>query len=105
MYLFFKHDVTIQKYKGRVAHFFSCSAVKCRSEGGGVQHFQDKADKSSTANLQHHAIRCWGEDAVNAATKGELGVGRSGDIFSSFACQGQQPVTYSHCAHTTPEFQ
>lgn len=104
MYSFFKHDVTIQVHEGRVAHFFTCSAAKCRSGTGGVRRFQDKADKSSTANLRHHAIRCWGEDAVNAAAKGEFGVSRSGDIFSSFARQGQQPVTYSHRAHTTPEF-
>lgn len=104
VYSFFKHNVTIQKHNGRVAHFFSCTAVKCRSEGGGVRRFQDKADKSSTANLRHHVIRCWGEDAVNTAVKGELGASRSGDIFSSFARQGQRPVTYSHRAHTTPEF-
>ncbi len=104
IYSFFETDVTVEVHKGRVAHFFTCAAVKCRSEAGGVRCFQDKGDKSSTANLRHHALRCFGEDAVNTATKGELATSRSGNLFSRFARQGQQPVTYSHCSHSTPEF-
>lgn len=104
VYSFFKHNVTFDIHNGRVAHFFACAAKRCKTELGGVRHFQDKGDKSSTANLRHHAIRCWGEDAVNEAVKGELSVSRSGNIFSSFARQGQRPSTYSHCAHTIPEF-
>jgi hypothetical protein len=104
IYSFFKSDMTIQEHNGHVAHFFTCSALKCRSEAGGVRCFQDKGNKSSAANLQHHAVRCFGEDTVNMAVKGEPGVSRSGNIFSRFACQGQQPVMYSHCVHSTPEF-
>ena len=36
----------------------------CSTSLGGVRHFQDSKDKASTANLRHHALRCFGEDAV-----------------------------------------
>jgi hypothetical protein len=39
------------------------------------------------------------------AVKGEPGASWSSNIFSCFTHQGQQPVTYSHRAHSTPEFQ
>ena len=104
IYSFFKPEVTIEVHNGRVAHFFACSSKNCKTETRGVRRYQDKKDKASTANLQHHAIRCFGEDAVNEALKGESSGSRSGNIFSAFARQGQRPVTYSHRAHLTPEF-
>jgi len=89
VYSFFKANVAVEIHKGHVSHFFTCSAAKCKSNIGGVRHFQDKADKSSTANLRHHAIRCFGDEAVNSAVKGKPAVSQSGNIFSSFAGQGQ----------------
>ena len=96
----FKNDVTIQEHKGCVAHFFTCSAAKCRSEAGGVRRYQDTADKLLTANLRC----CFGEDTVNTAVRGEPGTSQSGNIINCFTRQGLQPVAYSHRAHTTPEF-
>ena len=104
VYSFFKSEVTIEVHEGHVAHFFVCSAKKCKTSAKGIRRYQDKADKSSTANLRHHAMRCFGEDAVKTAMKGELSVDRSGNIFNAFARQGKQPATYSHRAHSTPEF-
>lgn len=105
IYTFFKPDVSIQIHKKRVSHFFTCLSKHCKTGSKGVQRYQDKGDKSSTANLKHHAIRCFGEDAVNAAMKGEAASeGRTGNIFAAFARQGQRPVTYSHRAHTNTEF-
>ena len=104
IYSFFKPKVTIQVHNGCVAHFFTCSAKKCKSGTRGVQRYQDKGDKSSTANLRHHAIRCFGEDAVNMAVKGEASVSHSGNIFTAFANQGQWAKTYSHHAHSSSEF-
>jgi hypothetical protein len=104
VYSFFKPEVTIEVYKGRIIHVFACSAKKCKTSAKGIRCYQGKADKSSTANLWHHAIRCFGEDAVKTAMKGELSVNRSGNIFNTFARQGKQPATYSHHAHSTPEF-
>jgi hypothetical protein len=104
VYSFFKPGVSVEIHQGRVSHFFRCSAKKCKTEARGVRCYQDKTDKSSTANLRHHAVRCHGEDCVNARMNGESGPSQSGNIFSSFALQGQQPVTYSHRAHTSLEF-
>jgi len=104
VYSFFKSEVTIEVHEGRVAHFFACSAKKCKTTARGIRHYQDKADKSSTANLCNHAVRCFGEDAVKTAMNGESSTSRSGNIFNLFARQGKQPVTYSHRAHSTPEF-
>src|SRR3984885_2756030 len=106
VYSFFKPEVTIEVHEGRVSHFFACSAKKCKTSAKGIRRYQDKGDKSSTAtaNLRHHAMRCFGEDTVNMAMKGEPSVDRSGNIFNTFAHQGKQPATYSHRAHSTPEF-
>jgi hypothetical protein len=106
IYAFFKSEVTIQLHKGRVAHFFACAAKKCKTDARGVRRYQDKGDKSSTANLRHHAVHCFGKDAVDATLtgNGDAASSRSGSIFSAFARQGQRTVTYSHRAHSTPEF-
>ncbi|KAF8237636.1 hypothetical protein L208DRAFT_1246708 [Tricholoma matsutake] len=103
IYSFFKPAVMIEVHNGCVAHIFAYSAKKCKA-AQTVQHYQDTGDKSSTANLRHHAIWCFGKDIVNAAIKGEPGASQRGNIFSAFAHQGQQPITYSHCAHLNPEF-
>jgi hypothetical protein len=71
IYSFYKSDVAFQIYNDRPCHFFTCAAPKCKIPAGGVCRFQDSKDKSSTANLKHHAIRCFGEDAVNAAIAGK----------------------------------
>jgi hypothetical protein len=100
VYSFFNPEVTIEIHKGRVSHVFTCSAKKCKSTRN-VRRYQDTGDKSSTANLRHHAVRCFSEDIVK---NGESGGSRSGNIFSAFARQGQQSVTYSHRAHSSTEF-
>ncbi|KAF8229146.1 hypothetical protein L208DRAFT_1288230 [Tricholoma matsutake] len=103
VYSFFKADVTIEVHKGHITHFSPCSAKNSKTEAQGTRCYQDKRDKASTANLCHHAIRCFGQDAVNMAVDGKPGIPTS-NIFSLFAHQGQWPVTYSHCAHLNPEF-
>jgi hypothetical protein len=85
--------------------FFPCTALKCKTKAGGIRHFQDSKDKSSTANLKHHAINCFGAEAIDNAIKGKADVARSTSIFSLFARQGQQLVCYSHHTHTNPEVQ
>ncbi len=105
IYTFFKPEVKIEIHKGHVSHFFICSAQKCKTEAQGVWHYQDKGDKSSTANLRHHTLHCFGKDTVNEAIKGESAIHRSASIFSASAHQGQRPITYSHCAHWSPKFQ
>jgi len=70
---------------------------------GGVRRFQDSKDKSSTANLKHHALRCFGADAVNAAVTGKKASTQNKSIFALFARKGKQLVRYSHRVHTNPE--
>ena len=55
------------------------------------------------ANLKHHALRCFGEDAVNAAVAGKHAADRDVSVFALFARKGKQPVKYSHRVHTNPE--
>lgn len=105
IYLFFKSTVTIEVHKNRVSHFFQCAAKKCKTNSKGVWHYQDKGNKPSTANLRHHAICCFGEGCVNAAVNRDAVTSRSSNLFSAFAHQGQNPVTFSHRAHTNTEFQ
>jgi len=103
IYSFFSNDVTVQYHDGRLCHFFPCAACKCKTSLGGVRRYQDTKDKSSTTNLKHHAIGCFGEDAVNTALKGKDAGPNSGSIFAAFSRQGQQPMHYSHRMHTNTE--
>ena len=103
IYSFFKNDVVISHEGGRLFHFFPCAARRCKNDAGGVRRYQDKTDKHSTGNLRHHAIRCFGEDAVRAATENKSFSGENGSIFQAFARQGQEPVTMSHRSLTNPE--
>ena len=105
IYAFFKPDVIFEYHDGRPCHFFSCAAPKCKLRVGGVRRFQDSKDKSSTANLKYHALRCFGEDAVNDAIAGKQSTKRNGSIFAMFARKGKQFFNYSHRIHTNPEVQ
>ena len=103
IYTFFKPDVIFQSHDGRPSHFFTCAAPKCKVHAGGVRPFQDLKDRSSTTNLKHHTLHCFGEDAVNAAIAGKEHTNCSHGILGLFTRKGKQPVKYSHCVHTNPE--
>ena len=103
IYSVFSNDVEVQHHNGHPCHFFPCAARKCKTSLEGVHHYQDTKDKSSTTNLKHHAIRCFGEDAVNHALRGMDTGFSSGSIFAVFSHQGQQPIHYTHKTHTTAE--
>jgi hypothetical protein len=92
IYAFFKPDVVFQYHDDRPSHFFTCAAPKCKVRAGGVRRYQDSKDKSSTANLKHHALRCFGEDAVNAVIAGKEHSNGSRGILALFARKGKQPV-------------
>ena len=94
IYTFFKSDVIYQVHNGWPSHIFTCAAPKCKG-AGGVRRYQDLKDKSSTANLKHHALRCFGADAVNAAIAGKEHANHRGGILAFFARQGKQPVSYT----------
>jgi hypothetical protein len=69
----------------------------------GVQRFQDSKDRAATSNLKTHAVKCFGQEAVDAAFNQTQPKGRDGSIFATFARQGQHPVKVSHRAHTKAE--
>ncbi|KAG6821833.1 hypothetical protein H0H92_000600, partial [Tricholoma furcatifolium] len=55
-----------------------------------------------TSNLKTHAIKCFGQDVVQAAfDKDDSAISQDGSIFAAFARKGQQPVTVSHRALTS----
>ncbi|KAH0834954.1 hypothetical protein J3R83DRAFT_10658, partial [Lanmaoa asiatica] len=68
-----------------------------------VGRFQDSTDKSSTANLKHHAIGCRGKEAVDTAFSGRESKSPSKSIFAAFARKGQQPVRHTHRSHTNDD--
>jgi hypothetical protein len=96
IYSFFSPEVTINYEGGRLYHFFPCSARKCKSKMGGIRRYQDSKDKNSTANLRHHALCCFGAEAVRDRLSAHEAEARSGSIFAAFARQGQKPFTYSN---------
>ena len=103
IYSFFKSNVNIQYHEGRLVHFFACAARACKSPIGGIRRFQDKQDKSSTANLRSHAIRCFGREAVDTAMNAKDAEAKSGSIFAVFARQRQRPAHHSHRPLTNME--
>jgi hypothetical protein len=103
IYTFFKSEVVFQYHEGQPSHFFACTAPKCKVRAGGVRRYQDSKDKSSTANLKHHALRCFGADAVNAAIAGKEYTNGSRGILALFARKSKQPYKYLHRVHTNPE--
>jgi len=105
IYSFFKPDISFQYCEGRPCHAFTCAAPKCKGRTHVVHRYQDSKDKASTANLKHHALRCFGEDAINAAIAGKRVPKLSSSIFALFARKGKQPAKYSHRVHTNPEVQ
>src|ERR1700720_3195763 len=82
IYTFFKSNVIYQVHDGRPSHFFTCTAPKCKGGAGGVRRYKDSKDKSSTTNLKHHALHCFGADAVNAAIAGKEHTNRRGGILA-----------------------
>jgi hypothetical protein len=100
---FFKPDIAFWYHEDQPCHVFTCATLKCKAREGVVCHFQDLKDKSSTANLKHHALCCFSKDAVNAAISGKQAPKLSSSIFALFACKGKQLVKYSHRVHTNPE--
>ena len=102
VYGFFKSDVKVGYDGQRKFHYFLCAAKKCKGKGG-VRCFQDSKDHTATSNLRSHAIKCFGQDAVDSAFSNTQSRGRDTSIFAAFARQGQRPVKVSHRAHTKAE--
>ena len=69
-------------------------------------------DRNSMGNLCQHAVKCWGEEAINAACaainvlevheKIIRGILKNSLITTHFQCKASE-VTYSACQHTCTE--
>ena len=104
MYAFFQAEVSVGYDDGCKYHFLKCASRKCKGKGQkGVCHYLDSKDCTAMSNLQSHAVKSFGQDAVKAAFKKTQSGGRDGSIFAVFAHQGQQPFKISHPPHTTEE--
>jgi len=104
VYGFFQAKVSVGYDEGRKYHFFKCASRRCKGKGQkGVRRYLDSKDRAATSNLKSHAVRCFSQDAVDAAFEKRQPGARDGSIFAAFASQGQQPVKISHRAHTIEE--
>jgi hypothetical protein len=103
IYGFFKMKVKIGYEKGRKYHFFKCAAKWCKANVKGIRCYQDSKDHAATSNLKTHATKCFGADIIDAAFNKTQSSGQDKSIFTAFAWVGQQPVTFSHQAHTAEE--
>ncbi|KAJ7681444.1 hypothetical protein B0H17DRAFT_943027, partial [Mycena rosella] len=65
IYAFYNGDVSIEYRENKLHHVFTCAARGC---GHKVSRNQTSKDRNSTKNLRKHAVKCWGEDTVNAAS-------------------------------------
>lgn len=102
VYGFFKSTVDIGYEDGRKFHQFRCAAPKCKGNGK-VRRYQDSKDRAATSNLKSHAVKCFGQDAVDAAFNKTEPPSQDRSIFAAFSRPGQQPVSVSHRAHTRDE--
>ncbi|KAE9399593.1 hypothetical protein BT96DRAFT_820371 [Gymnopus androsaceus JB14] len=104
IYGFFSEDIVIgYDAKNGKYHYFKCNTTHCKGKGG-VRCYQKMDDRSSTSNLKKHAMNCFGQDAVDAATIGANSSTRpDGSIFAAFGRQGARPVTVTHKAHSNAE--
>ncbi|KAG6808335.1 hypothetical protein H0H92_004443 [Tricholoma furcatifolium] len=57
--------------------------------------------KIDQQHLKAHAIKCFGDNAVQAAFNTKSSLPRDGSIFAALAHQEQQPITVSHRALTS----
>lgn len=114
IYAFFKPGISIEHVNGQRCQVFQCAASHCKNTTCNVWRYLDTPDKNSTSNLQKHAKRCWGEEAVAkaymAATAADVcksGILASGQFSQGInvmlQCTGKGKVTFSHRQHTATE--
>ncbi|PPQ88236.1 hypothetical protein CVT25_005286 [Psilocybe cyanescens] len=111
VYGFFRPDPIIECISGHHAHTFICAATHCRGPTRNIRRFLDTKDAKSTSNLHQHALKCWGEDNVEAAQshladevhEATKGASPSGSITAAFKRKGKGKISYSHRQHTKTE--
>ncbi|KAM6494748.1 hypothetical protein JOM56_009377, partial [Amanita muscaria] len=124
VYAFFKITPTIEYDKnGSPVHVFECTAKHCKGKGKNqrsVRRSLGTKDSTSTGNLRKHAVICWGQETVDAASKAKSAHDvraalkektdsnlRDGSLIYDFERMGKGKESYSHrpptklesCAH------
>ena len=109
IYAFYEPNPTVEYVNGRRAHSFKCCATRCKQR---IHRYLDTKDHSSTSNMRRHAVRCWGQEAVDAARKEKnadearekivKSILESGSITAHFE-RKKGKVTFSHRQHTRAE--
>ncbi len=112
VYAFFRPTPAIVYVEDCKVHVFECAASHCKCKTQFIRRYIDTGDISSTSNLCRHAIRCWGDEAVQAADKTTSAKTAwdaltnkepNGSITAAFERVGKDGVTYSHRQHTKTE--
>jgi len=101
VYSFFKSDVYVAYDRdGRKYQFFPCAAKPCKAKEGGIRRYQDRKDRSSTGNLKKHAVKCFGQAAVDEMLQGQEQLkAKNGSIFAVFAKVGQRVTKATNRNH------
>ncbi|KAJ7714304.1 hypothetical protein B0H14DRAFT_3523058 [Mycena olivaceomarginata] len=86
IYSFFSNITIVHKDDGSRYHLFKHASIWCQNNGP-----------------KDHAIRCFGQNVVDAAIRGDTTKNPDGLIFAAFARAGQWPVDVMHRAHTNAE--
>ncbi|KAH9897078.1 uncharacterized protein BXZ73DRAFT_62961 [Epithele typhae] len=103
-YGFYEPIPKIAYGKGRRrCHVFTCASPSCKWQG---RRYLDKSDATSTGILQKHAIRCWGQEAVDSAREANMTADEvrkivvskrlSSDIKTYFTRKGKGSVVFSN---------
>ncbi|KAJ7351630.1 hypothetical protein DFH08DRAFT_1078523 [Mycena albidolilacea] len=90
IYSFFSNVTIFHKDDGSRYHLFKCASIRCKNNGPKSEH-------------EDHAIRCFGQNVVDAAIRGDTTKNSDGLIFAAFARARQRPVDVTHRAHTNAE--
>ncbi|KAI1789295.1 hypothetical protein LXA43DRAFT_893148 [Ganoderma leucocontextum] len=109
IYAFYDPTPTVEYVSTRRSHVFHCLGRGCKAK---VRRFLDTKDYNSTSNMRQHTIKCWGEEAVEAASAAANvsearekivgGILKNGSITAHFQRKAGE-VTYSVRQHTRTE--
>jgi hypothetical protein len=112
IYAFFDPVPDIGYVAGCRYHEFHCAGKSCKFE---CCHFLDTGNANLTSNMRGHVKKCWGDEALKAATAVESiskardevvkALNETGTISAAFEWKGKGKVTYSNRQHTRAETQ
>lgn len=116
IYGFFKSEPLTETFDGHACPSLKCAAAICRGATPFVCRYTDKrVINGSTGNFHTHAHKCFGNEAVDGASKASNaievwkttltngGLLTAQAITVAFEQKGKGKITYSTCPHTKVE--